>query len=260
MTGAIVLQALYGVGIIAASWVLSGWIAGLFNVALDRGAVDPSIRATLVRAVRPILFFAGLVAAMGVLGLDPAGFLVILAALGLALGLGLQETMARAVSGATLLSGRPFTLGDQIKVDGLSGTVTRLALLTTVIETPDGALVTIPNTLLTNQPLHNLSRLGARRASVRLALPQDARLGDLQGRMARALLSSEGFVPDRGAAVTLSDDSTSLEVQAWTNGDTAKARAMLHDLAQDVLAGRHPDEAETAEPPKRGRKKVTSDS
>ena len=70
-----------------------------------------------------------------------------------------------------LVSNRPFALGDQIRVEGLSGTVTRIVLLTTVIETPDGAVVTIPNTLLTNRPLQNLSRLGARRASIRSALP-----------------------------------------------------------------------------------------
>ncbi len=235
MTAYVVLQALYAIGIVALSWVLSGWIAGILNAALDRSSVDPTIRVSLVRAIRPTVFIAGLIAAMGVLGLDPAGFLVILAALGLALGLGLRDTMARAVSGATLLSARPFTLGDQIRVDGLSGTVTRLALLTTVIETPDGAVVTVPNTLLTDRPLHNLSRLGARRASVRLELPADAKLADLRDRMTAALLAEEGFLPDRGAAVTLSDDSSALEVQAWTTGDIARARSRLHDLAQDVL-------------------------
>jgi small conductance mechanosensitive channel len=158
MTGHIVLQGLYAFGIVALSWLLSGWVAGLLNATLDRSAVDPAVRVSLVRASRPAVFVAGLIAAMGVLGLDPAGFLVILAALGLALGLGLRDTMARAVSGATLLSGRPFALGDRIRVDELSGTVTRIALLTTVIETADGAIVTVPNTLLTDRPLHNLSR------------------------------------------------------------------------------------------------------
>jgi small conductance mechanosensitive channel len=143
MTGYVVLQALYAIAIVVLSWVLSGWIAGIVNAALDRSSVDPTIRVTLVRLVRPAVFVAGLIAAMGILGLDPAGFLVILAALGLALGLGLRDTMARAVSGATLLSNRPFALGDQIRVEGLSGTVTRIALLTTVIETPDGAVVTL---------------------------------------------------------------------------------------------------------------------
>lgn len=238
MTGYVVLQALYAIAIVALSWVLSGWIAGILNATLDRSSIDPTIRVTLVRVIRPTVFIAGLIAAMGVLGLDPAGFLVILAALGLALGLGLRDTMARAVSGATLLSSRPFTLGDQIRVEELFGTVTRIALLTTVIETPDGAVVTVPNTLLTDRPLHNLSRLGARRASVRLALPADAKLGDLRDRMTTALLAEEGFLPDRGAAVTLSDDSSALEVQAWTTNDVTRARARLHDLAQDVLRRR----------------------
>jgi small conductance mechanosensitive channel len=238
MTGHIVLQALYAIGIVALSWVLSGWIGGLLNATLDRSAVDPSIRVSLVRVIRPTVFFAGLVAAMGVLGLDPAGFLVILAAFGLALGLGLRDTMAHAVSGALLLSDRPFALGDQIRVDGVSGIVTRIALFTTVIETPDGAVVTIPNTLLTNRPLHNLSRLGARRASVRLALPTDAKLADLRDRMTTALLAEEGFLPDRGAAVTLSDDSSALEVQAWTTTDVGRARSRLHDIATEVLATR----------------------
>jgi small conductance mechanosensitive channel len=238
MTGYVVLQALYAIAIVALSWVLSGWIAGILNATLDRSSVDPTIRVTLVRFIRPAVFVAGLIAAMGVLGLDPAGFLVILAALGLALALGLRDTMARAVSGATLLSGRPFALGDQIRVEGLSGTVTGIALLSTVIETPDGAVVTVPNTLLTNRPLHNLSRLGARRASVRLALPADAKLGDLRDRMTTALLAEEGFLPDRGAAVTLSEDSSALEVQAWTTNDLTRARARLHDLARDVLSKR----------------------
>ena len=184
MTGYVVLQALYAIAIVGLSWVLSGWIAGIVNAALDRSSVDPTIRVTLVRLVRPAVFVAGLIAAMGILGLDPAGFLVILAAIGLALGLGLRDTMARAVRGPRSV---PTTVHAR-RSDSRRGAVGhgdahRAPHHGDRDARRRGGHGSEHDAHEPPAPQPEPARRA--RASVRFALPADAKLGDLRDRMTR---------------------------------------------------------------------------
>lgn len=79
------------------------------------------------------------------------------AALLVGVGLGLQETFKDLFSGVILLFERRAEVGDVVEVDGLIGTVKRIGVRTSLVETRDNIVVIVPNSRLIVQQFVNWS-------------------------------------------------------------------------------------------------------
>lgn len=64
---------------------------------------------------------------------------------GLALSLGAQGFVSDLVNGFTILSGRQIDIGDEVKIEDVSGTITNIDLRTTQVKDFDGTMHYIPN-------------------------------------------------------------------------------------------------------------------
>ena len=83
---------------------------------------------------------------------------ILAGALSIALSLALGPTLGSMISGITLISERPFEIGDWIDVDGKQGRVEQITWRSTRIVTRDRERVVYPNSLLAAHRLVNLSR------------------------------------------------------------------------------------------------------
>lgn len=128
------------------------------------------------------VFGIGLFVALGLLNLDKAvvSLLAGLGVVGLALGFALQDVVANFVSGLMLSVRRPFEVGDTIESNGQTGKVKSLDLRTTVLKTPSGQLVSIPNKDIFQSVLVNFSREGERRVDIALGVDYEANLEDVR--------------------------------------------------------------------------------
>jgi small-conductance mechanosensitive channel len=77
------------------------------------------------------------------LGLDKIG--VVLAALGVGLGFGLQEIVSNFVSGIILLIERPIRVGDVVTVATMTGKIDRINIRATTLINADNQSLIIPN-------------------------------------------------------------------------------------------------------------------
>ncbi|MDD0815268.1 mechanosensitive ion channel family protein [Curvibacter sp. HBC28] len=80
---------------------------------------------------------------------------------GLMLSLGASSVVGQALSGLTLLYSRSLRVGEYVKLGDTEGTVVALGLFTTKVQTGLGEEVSVPNTVVFNQPIRNFSRLVA---------------------------------------------------------------------------------------------------
>jgi len=92
---------------------------------------------------------------------------------GLAVALAAQETIKNFFGSITVLTDKPFELGDRVVVDKYDGTVTEVGFRSTRIRTLDGDLVTIPNGELANKSILNSGRKPFFRRVINLALAYD---------------------------------------------------------------------------------------
>ncbi|MBF0426896.1 MAG: ABC transporter substrate-binding protein [Magnetococcales bacterium] len=85
-------------------------------------------------------------------------------------GLAIQANIANVFSGIVLNLERPFSIGDLIKINNLSGQVIDITWRTTRIASFDGQLVSMPNGKVSEAEVHNFSRANGINTGTRLFL------------------------------------------------------------------------------------------
>ena len=93
------------------------------------------------------------------LGVKPSSLLVAGGILGLVIGFASQSIVGNLISGLFLMIERPIKVGNMVNIDGNSGYVEEINIISTIIKTYDGLYVRIPNekvftTTITNYVAH----------------------------------------------------------------------------------------------------------
>lgn len=90
-----------------------------------------------------------------------------------AIALATRESLENLIASFIIFFDKPFTMGDQVKVHDITGTVERIGLRSTRIRTDQKTYVTVPNKQMVDSILDNLSLRTQRRAFVQLKLHAD---------------------------------------------------------------------------------------
>ncbi len=114
-------------------------------VIYPRMTEDPGIRFAVLTLCRYLVLAGGTLAGLSSihLGLDKIG--MVLAALGVGLGFGLQEIVSNFVSGIILLIERPIRVGDVVTVASMTGKIDRINIRATTLINGDNQSLIIPN-------------------------------------------------------------------------------------------------------------------
>jgi MscS family membrane protein len=104
---------------------------------------------------------------------DVSGLVAGLGLGGLAFSLAAQDTVANLFAFTTIVSDRPFVVGEYIKTPLVEGTVERVGVRNVRVRQTDQAYVTVPNSKLTSAPIINWSRLDRRRIQFSLSMTYD---------------------------------------------------------------------------------------
>lgn len=141
----------FAVGYFVTRWFQS-WLDGS---VMTRGRVDAGVR----NSIRTVVGYAGLAVAaligISAAGIDLSSLALIAGGLSLGIGFGLQNVVQNFVSGLILLAERPFKAGDWIVAGGVSGTVKKISVRATEIETFQKQTVILPNSELINAAVGN---------------------------------------------------------------------------------------------------------
>jgi len=102
-----------------------------------------------------LVLICGYILAIAASGLPLDKLTIILGALGVGIGMGLQNIVNNFVSGIILIFDGSLKIGDQIEVAGQSGKVKEIGLRASTLNTVDGAEVIIPNGKILSQNIVN---------------------------------------------------------------------------------------------------------
>lgn len=106
----------------------------------------PATRELAIKATEVAIFGAAFLLLMSIMGIDLTAVAVLGGALGVGIGLGLQQIAANFVSGIILLLEGQTTVGDYVELDGgEKGTIVKMTARACILETFDGKWIVVPN-------------------------------------------------------------------------------------------------------------------
>lgn len=144
---------------------LQNWLDTRF---LPTTRLDSGLRNSIRTSFGYVGMIIAATLAFGYAGLDLSNIAIVAGALSVGIGLGLQAIVNNFVSGLILLAERPIRAGDWITVGAEEGTVKRINVRATEIETFDRATVIVPNSSLITGVVKNMV---LRDRSGRIAVP-----------------------------------------------------------------------------------------
>ena len=148
--------------VIAMTWALvwvtrraSQWFV---NVVLARRGFDVGLREALGATLRYTVISLGVLVILQSAGIDLTSLNVLVGAVGVGLGFGLQNIASNFFSGLILLFERPIKIGDRIEISGVVGEVREIGARATTIVTDENVASIVPNSQLVTERVTNWSR------------------------------------------------------------------------------------------------------
>ena len=149
----------------------------IFTDKLDKGVVR-FFYSFVNLGLKALVIFS----AVTKLGVASSSIIALLGSAGVAVGLALQGSLSNIAGGVLILILKPFQIGDYIKEDnsGNEGTVMDIDLFYTRLKTGDNQTIVIPNGIISNCSLTNVTRQEYRRVDLVIGISYDQNIGEVK--------------------------------------------------------------------------------
>lgn len=193
----------------------------------------PNIDKTLSRFFGSLVLFIGMAAvivmALSAMKINLAFLATVVAALVLALGFALQDSLSDFASGVLLALFRPFKIGDQVEVAGETGVVVETGLMSTQLTTRDNIVINVGNGAVFGNTIKNYNHDGKLRLDTDIGVSYDANLDKSIKAIIGAVKSNPRVHADPApwAKVTsLGDSAVNIQLRLWTDAEDYRGLKM----------------------------------
>jgi small-conductance mechanosensitive channel len=206
---------------------------------LPRYKMDPGVSLSIATIVRYLLLIIGLIIIFQTSGIDLSALGILMGALGIGIGFGLQNITNNFISGIIILFERPIKVGDRIEVDDIAGNIVNISARATTIITNDNIAIVIPNSDFINSKVINWS-LNDR--SVRFNFPVGVSYKEDPAKIKALLLevanANEGVLKTPAPDVLFDefgDSSLNFILRVWTLTYSDKPKVLKSQLYYAVF-------------------------
>jgi small-conductance mechanosensitive channel len=139
-------------------WVTRRVTRWFVDTVLARRGFDIGMREALGAIVRYVIMTLGALVILQGAGIDLTSLNVLIGAVGVGLGFGLQNITSNFFSGLILLFERPIKIGDRVEIGGVVGEVREIGARATTIVTNESVAMIVPNSQFVSERVTNWSR------------------------------------------------------------------------------------------------------
>ena len=206
---------------IAVCLIIAALIAKLATLNIKRSLKDRMDRDHLEITTKVVYYTIVIIAvllALPALGIHPSNLLVAGGVVGIVIGFASQSIVGNLISGIFLMFERPIKIGDQLRVDDISGFVEDIHIVSTIVRTYTGLYVRIPNEkvftgIITNY-VANIARRFEYVVGIRYSDDADLAIGIIED-----LIDEQPFALKRPSprvfVDNLGNNSVNLSVRVW---------------------------------------------
>ncbi|MEM7589068.1 MAG: mechanosensitive ion channel family protein [Myxococcota bacterium] len=152
--------------------IFTAWIADRMS-GEDSGGLDAQLVPLMSRGLKIITVILGVIFVLQNLDVNVTSLLAGVTVGGLAISFAAQETVSNLFGSFTVITDKPFSVGDWIITDGVEGIVETIGFRSTRVRTFYNSLVTIPNNKFTKVVVDNKGLRIYRRCYIVLQLRMD---------------------------------------------------------------------------------------
>lgn len=127
------------------------------------------------RTMLVIVWIIGIITALSNVGVNISALLGTLGIGGIAFALAAQDTVKNIFGAFTILTDRPFNIGDTVRIDSFEGTIIDVGIRSTKMRNYDKRIITFPNYKIMDASLINISAEPMRRVVTKLGLTYDTK-------------------------------------------------------------------------------------
>ena len=166
--------------------------------------------------VRISIISIGVLLAFSAAGIPMDRLTIILGALSVGIGFGLQELINNLVSGLILAFEKPINVGDVVEFGGQAGTMKSIGFRSSIITTWDGADVIIPNGSLLRDQVINWTRGNSnRRVEIVTGVAYGTNLEKTKKLVLDLLAADKRIMPNPAPVILIKDlNSSAVEMRA----------------------------------------------
>lgn len=177
-----------------------------------------TIRTFLGHTIAVALYILVCLLGASVIGFDISALGALIASAGLTIGLALQGGLSNIAGGVTLVGLKPFEVGDYIEANGVSGTVTDIAIFYTTITTGDNKKIVVPNGSLSNSVIVNYSSNDTRRLDLTFGISYNTDLDLAKKVLLSCAKLDDRILTDPAPVVYITahgDSAISIQLRVW---------------------------------------------
>ena len=205
------------------------YIVGRFLIALIqrivsnmllRLKVEISIQTFLKSMISILLNTLLIVSVVSALGINTTSFAALLASAGVAVGMALSGNLQNLAGGLIILFFKPYKVGDWIEAQNISGSVTAIQIMHTLVTTADNKVVYVPNGAMSSGVIINYSRMDTRRVEWVVGVDYGEDIDKVK-RTVMGLIEQDGRILKEPAPVialqALDASSVNVTIRVWVS-------------------------------------------
>jgi potassium efflux system protein len=224
--------------IIWISSVLSQFVNFFFDESHNPGAQKKTKLGSIALIVRISIWTAGFLIAVAAAGIPLDKISILIGALGVGIGFGLQNLVNNLVSGIIIAFERPIQIGDTIEISGKTGTVQEIGVRSSQMSNGEGANIIVPNGDLLSQQLINWTMHNRnKRIKILLSVPYKSDFRKARDLVLEELNKNQKIMRDPKPAVTVdtfANNAVNYEVKFWVP-DMSEVGAIRNELMLNII-------------------------
>ena len=202
--------------------IMIKWIRKLVRKMLEKSNVDKGVETFVDSLLKFMLYGILLFTIATKFGFDTASVAALIASAGVAVGLAVQGSLSNFAGGILILLLKPFVVGDYIIEDnhGDEGTVKEIQLFYTKLLTVDNRTVVIPNGMLTNNSLTNVTHMDERKLELKVSISYESDLLKAKAVLADLIRKESRIMQDKEHRIfvdELGDYGVILGMRCWVS-------------------------------------------
>ena len=214
-----VSRMIFAIIVLVLGFIISKYIVHAFKKVIQKTKIPDLTVHFLTNFLSIFLYVIVFLAFLKSLIFDVDSYIEVMSAvIGLVLVLGMQDTFTNLTAGLCIATIRPIDMGETVILNGQTGKVKAVGIMSTNLLTSDNQLITIPNKLVWGNSIINMTRMPTRRFSIDIGISYSS---DIETAIMTAfnLMKRNSLVlQDPEPSVTIQElavSSVNLQLTAW---------------------------------------------